>query len=310
MALPEISKSRNLLATVATFWMPFGAYRRALRGIVQLGVGRYIRTLRSDRRRKFENTLSVVAIIKDEGDYIKEWIDFHILVGVDKFYLYDNESTDNTREILEPYIRRGIVEYTFFPGDARQNPAYIDFFNRHADDTRWAALIDADEFLVPIEHETVPEFLATLPRFSALVVTWCNYGSSGHKTKQPGLVIENYKRHAAKVWGVKSIVNPRLVVSQKNPHLNKFAGFVIDENGRRLGHVDQTNNPPSINKLRCNHYATKSAAEYFARCAKGSAASGKNSDHKKWTQAKFDLRDRNEVYDPIMDKYIERLKKM
>ena len=34
---------------------------------------------------KPENYLSVVAIIKDEGAYIVEWIEYHLIVGVSKF---------------------------------------------------------------------------------------------------------------------------------------------------------------------------------------------------------------------------------
>ena len=44
--------------------------------------------------------LSVVAIAKNEAPYIKEWIEYHKLVGVERFYFYDNGSTDNTREVL------------------------------------------------------------------------------------------------------------------------------------------------------------------------------------------------------------------
>lgn len=53
--------------------------------------------------------LAIVAIIKNEGQYIEEWLRYHIVAGVQKFFLYDNDSSDNTREILEKYIRAGYV---------------------------------------------------------------------------------------------------------------------------------------------------------------------------------------------------------
>ena len=43
----------------------------------------------------YKNKLSFVAIVKNEAPYIVEWIEFHRLVGVDKFYIYDNESSEN-----------------------------------------------------------------------------------------------------------------------------------------------------------------------------------------------------------------------
>ena len=40
--------------------------------------------------------LSVVAVMKDELRNLPEWLDFHRRVGVEHFYLYDNNSTDGT----------------------------------------------------------------------------------------------------------------------------------------------------------------------------------------------------------------------
>lgn len=308
MTLPIISKKQKQMSSLLTFWIPIKSYRRALRGILQLGVRKYFRTLKSDRTTKFAHELAIGAIMKDEGPYLKEWLDFHILVGVDKFYLYDNDSTDNTREILEPYIKRGIVEYTWFPGTRMQAPAYIDILNRHANDTRWLALIDLDEFLVPVENKTIPEFLHTLPgNWAQLIVTWVMYGSGGHTKKQDGLVMENYKYHAGdtKLSGIKAIVNPRLFLEYRSPHANLIGGFTIDNNGKKLGRIDQTNNPPPFNKLRCNHYYTKSYEDYIEKYNRGASGCA-NTEYR--NAEKFKLYDRNEVYDPIMDKYIKILK--
>lgn len=308
MALPIISKQRKYLSSLLTFWIPIKSYRRTFRGIIQLGIIKYIRTLKSDRITQFKHELAIGAIMKDEGPYLKEWLDFHILVGVDKFYLYDNGSTDNTKEVLEPYIKNGIVEYNWFPGERMQHPAYIDIINKHSFDTRWLALIDLDEFLVPVEHATVPEFLHSLPgSWAQLVVTWVMYGSAGHKKKPDGLVIENYKYHACdkRNSGIKSIVNPRLLICYTSLHANHIAGFTIDNNGKKLGRINQTNNPPDYNKLRCNHYYTKSFEEYMAKFNRGTAT-GQSSEYR--NAEKFKLYDRNEVYDTIMDKYITILK--
>lgn len=309
MALPNISKRRMFLSKLATFWIPIKAYRKALRGILLMGWRNYINVIRNDKVKKFPYELSIVAIMKNEGAYLKEWLDYHILVGVEKFYLYDNDSTDDTKQILKPYIKSGIVEYTYFPGTKQQNPAYIDAINRFSDETRWMAMIDLDEFIVPVRSKTITNFLHTLPRnFGALVLTWVMYGSAGHVKKPKGLVMENYKYHAdrTRASGCKSIVNPRLVVRQRNPHINDVAGFLIDENGKKLGRIDQTYNPPSCNKIRCNHYITKSYEEFKARCNKGSAAG--NAAGKKWSEEKFNRFDTNDIYDPIMDKYIKKLK--
>lgn len=73
----------------------------------------------------------MVSISKNEAPYIKEWIEFHKLVGFTKFYFYDNESEDNTVDILKPYIDSGLVEYTLIKGKGRQLDAYNDAIAKH-----------------------------------------------------------------------------------------------------------------------------------------------------------------------------------
>ena len=45
--------------------------------------------------------LSLCAIMKDESPYIREWLLFHLEVGVEHFYLYDNGITCGTAEVIK-----------------------------------------------------------------------------------------------------------------------------------------------------------------------------------------------------------------
>lgn len=309
MALPKISKWRRFYSTALTFWIPAKIYRRLFRSILQFGVRKYFNVIKSDQTKKFKNEIAIGAIMKDEGAYLKEWLDFHILVGIKKFFLYDNESIDNTTDILKPYIEQGIVEYHYIPGRQKQYDAYFEILDNHSDDTKYIAFIDLDEFLVPVQNKTIPEFLHTLPKnFTCVVASWVLYGSSGHIEKPKGLVIENYTYHQPQPSGCKSIVNPRLIIDLKL-HISFVAGFIRDENGRKLGRIDQTNNPPSVNKLRCNHYITKSYEEFQKRIARGGGTHGPDTKRNRRKQAMFDKLNTNAVYDDIMVKYVKQLKK-
>ena len=44
--------------------------------------------------------IAVCAIFKDEGPYLLEWLAFHKLIGVDLFFLYDNDSSDGGSDII------------------------------------------------------------------------------------------------------------------------------------------------------------------------------------------------------------------
>ena len=93
--------------------------------------------------------LAVVAIMKCEGSYLKEWLDYHLLAGVEHFYIYDNDSPDNQAEVAKPYVEAGLVTYIPFPGERMQIPAYVDAWDKFKFQCRYMAFIDGDEFVYP-----------------------------------------------------------------------------------------------------------------------------------------------------------------
>ena len=150
----------KVLAEIIAGIIPCKMERNRWRGIFRYGIRNAIKLkyrLKHDRTSP-KHYLSVCAIAKNEGSYFKEWIEWHRKQGVEKFYIYDNESADCTKEVLQPYIESGLVEYTYFPGQKRQLAAYDDCFERHRLDTRWLAIIDLDEFIVPMKDNTIPDF--------------------------------------------------------------------------------------------------------------------------------------------------------
>ena len=88
-----------------------------------------------------------VLIAKNEATYIKEWLDFHIKQGVSKFIIYDNESTDNFREVLSPYIESGRVIYSVIRNKRRQLDAYNIALHDYGHKFKYMGFIDADEFV-------------------------------------------------------------------------------------------------------------------------------------------------------------------
>ena len=91
--------------------------------------------------------LAIQAMFLNEARYLREWIEFHRLVGVERFFLYDHESTDGGAELLAPYVEEGIVVLHDWPVHPGLLEANQDCIERHCDDARWVAFMDIDEFL-------------------------------------------------------------------------------------------------------------------------------------------------------------------
>lgn len=268
-----------------------------------------------DRFMRFDDELSLVCIAKYEEAYIKEWIDFHLCVGIDRIYVYDNDSPD-LRRILQPYIEKGVVVYKEIHGKARQLDAYNDAVYFFKNRTRYMAFLDVDEFLVSEDfNQSLKSVIRLIFRKKLLcggiAVNWRVYGSSGYKKAPVGYVIENFcyrcKNDGQGNDCIKTIANPRMIKSFEHVHYPAYIYGVhnIDESGNV---VYGWSNPVEQTRLiRVNHYFTKSEEEWIMRRSRGKADTMDDTD--KRTLDEFYLHDNNDILDEIMMPYIPMIKK-
>ena len=91
--------------------------------------------------------LAICAIFKNEAAYLDEWLRFYDLVGVEHFYLYNNDSTDGHLAVLQRWIAAGKVTLHDIPGRAVQRLAVHHCLQTYRDQCAWLAHVDLDEFL-------------------------------------------------------------------------------------------------------------------------------------------------------------------
>ena len=262
----------------------------------------------------FPYDLAVAAIFKDEAPYLKEWLDYHLLAGVDHFYLYNNDSSDNFEEVLAPYIAANVVTLTNFSGKAMQIPAYLDALNRFRFSCRYMAFIDLDEFIFPQTNQSVAEVVNEIfsrnPNASSLAISERVFGSNGQETVDYSRgVLERFTRRGPDKWEdfipqeekflrignmyVKLIANPRQVKFLFGPHVAVHFGekFSVNERGEKV--EGYANESMSADKITINHYCIKSREEYMGKRKRGYACDETNP----YDELFFEKVDRNEVFD-------------
>jgi hypothetical protein len=261
------------------------------------------------------NYLSVCAIFRDEAEYLEEWIEFHRLVGVERFFLYDNGSADGFREVLAPYVRDGIVQLHDW-AHGPQYKAYDDCLARHGPESRWIAFIDLDEFLFSPTGSTLPDMLAGYEQHPGVGVHWCVFGGSGHVRKPGGLVIESYLHRTTdrlqNRW-IKSVVDPARTLGCLTSHAFRYRdrgerAFAVDENHRPLTDANPRGEPGSnagwsfdisFDLLRINHYWTKSREDWERKTVRPDAMHGGDRRFKTFTWERVQQRLSEERDDTI-----------
>lgn len=229
--------------------------------------------------------LSATAILRNEAPFIREWLDFHLAVGVERFHLYDLGSTDRPIDQFADLVSKGVVSYQEAPEGFTHRERQISSYNHslliNGRNTEWMAFIDVDEFLFSPTGKPVPLILRSISGAQAVFVNWVIFGSSAF-ARPPKTVVENLVRRArsieaplasilehericdkndARITGEpingKSIVRPSVIrkmrVHRPDP---AYMEMLLNENGERV--YDESHRilspAPSYSLLRLNHY--------------------------------------------------------
>lgn len=270
--------------------------------------------------------LAIVAIIRGEDEYLVEWIEFHRMMGVEHFVLYDNGLHDQSKEILKSYIKSGIVTHIVFPDvpntkhgvDANelsiQQLAYGDCIKRFRHHFHYLLRIDIDEFIFPVKHNTIVEVLNEYEpnTIKGIEINSTDFGNNNHVKKPKGLVTENYTLTSGHLnsFIVKSIGNTKYlsnIFKYTSAHYFSYRFSIIDTFKRILVGYPKIIKSEKANSLfQLNHYITKSKEEYLrkAKINEGGYMTGKETKERF-----FEInRSINKVENRKIFKYLPELK--
>ena len=94
--------------------------------------------------------ISLCTIIKNER-YLEEFIIYYKVIGVEHFYIYDNESTPSIKERLNKPYFNDCCTIIDFPGKVKQPEAYTHCLQNYGKETTWLIFVDGDEFILEEE---------------------------------------------------------------------------------------------------------------------------------------------------------------
>ncbi len=229
--------------------------------------------------------LGLVAIFRNEDDYLVEWIEFHRMMGVDHFILYDNGLEKSSQQLLKPYIEKNIVTHIPFPDiqglrDGRhadtlsiQQMAYADFVKRFSHHFKYILQLDIDEFLFPKSHNSITDVLTEYDdsKLARIEINWTNFGDSGHLTKPNGLVIKNFTKSGSNVvpQAIKSISNTRYLSKRfAFTNVHRFSHRITLKDiitKLLLGYPQIIKGKIANDLFQLNHYITKSKVEFLTK---------------------------------------------
>ena len=217
------------------------------------------------------------SIQAKEDAYIDEWVDYHLGIGFDMIYIYDNSDNFDLRNWGNQRFLDN-VRVKHFPGTritlggtSPQCLANIDCAKRaEKDGATWAAFFDIDEFLLLKKNENINEFLVEYgPSKGAIGINWLIVGTSNATKYEPKPVTLRFQhtdpRNRANT-AIKTIARVSEIKKFQNPHFVIFIDNTtktIDTNGYTITSSRTRNTTTDIAVLY--HYRFKSREEFIAR---------------------------------------------
>jgi len=129
-----------------------------------------------------------------ENQYIKEWVDYNLNIGIDKIFIYDKNFDDNEHPETELHdlIDLGKVEIINWrdKSTCRQYESFNDCFINHKNEYDWICFFDIDEFITfnsNIKLTNIKDYLG-LPIFAdydVIQINWLCYGDNNLINNEP-----------------------------------------------------------------------------------------------------------------------------
>ena len=243
------------------------------------------------------NGIAIVLIVRNEARHIAEWARFHHGAGVSRFFVYDNACSDGTIDVLRAALPEAALtvipwaqpRFRTTTGREIHNQvlAYAHALMNFGQHFRWMAFIDVDEFLVPVEANSIPQALEGLEGAAHVSLPWHMFGRCAHEAPPEGGVVENYLHRAADPFGLTHGLNFKCLVDPARVSEVGVHGFGIDgrfegvnDAGRSAPHADRTKRSfYSRARLQLNHYYTRSNSELQAKIGRGSNKQVQSDKH-------------------------------
>lgn len=221
--------------------------------------------------------LSSCSIVKNEDNYIDDFVTIHKHLGVEFFLFFDR----STNPLSERYKGRTDIEVIHFPEPNRHAHAWREGVKHLTGKSKWVQFIDIDQVVVPMQTNDIKVMLQNYEVSPALSLNWHTFGSNGRDVEPPVGVstYEAYTKRAVNHEPINNHVQSIVQVEKAehrtwdNPHFPPLNGQ-LQWNANKQPFSGPFNIPPAQDIGFIAHYYTRSKEYWANKLAKLRADTG------------------------------------
>ena len=223
--------------------------------------------------------LTLAAVLRDQEHYVREWLCFQHLIGVERMVIVLHKCNDKTEDEIRrlPFFEEKVRLHRIVNDEQRvQLGAFRWMIDTYGPSTEWMLFVDADEFFFGTAEDDLRTVLSRYEKFGGLAAHWHMFGASGFVKRPPLPSIKHFVERipddkfvlrgikcAVKPKGIRDILSPHMFLTEK-PIVRENFGIVPPQG------IWQYEGTPMWNVVRCNHYCTRSMEDWVERRKRGS----------------------------------------
>lgn len=174
------------------------------------------RTASNPKTRK-RHEMCICTMVRNQDRFVMEWVKYHAEMGVDRWFIYDNNSDDDIVSVIESLISANYeVTRHVWPWVKTQEAGFAHCAVRARDSCNWVGFIDVDEFFHLPSGLLLRDVLYNQSKYTAIAelrVSCHSFGPSGLKHVPAQGVSVGYTCRLAAPERHKSIVRPEALNS-------------------------------------------------------------------------------------------------
>ncbi|CAK9138529.1 unnamed protein product [Ilex paraguariensis] len=160
-----------------------------------------------------QHEMCICTMLRNQARFLREWVMYHARIGVQRWFIYDNNSDDGIADVVESLVAGNFnISRHVWPWIKTQEAGFAHCALRARDSCEWVGFIDVDEFFHLPEGLSLHNVLMNQSRPSdvaELRASCHNFGPSGLTQVRDGfrhvnmdrnvMVVNHYKYQ---VWEV------------------------------------------------------------------------------------------------------------
>lgn len=161
--------------------------------------------------------LCACTMVRNQARAMREWVMYHAWVGVERWFIYDNNSDDEIDEVVRELEGQGYnISRVTWPWVKSQEAGFSHCVLRAKEECKWVGFFDVDEFFYfnQMQRNLLRSIVANFSSWNSVaeIRTGChNFGPSGLTTHPKRGVGVGYTCRLRTPERHKSIVRPDLV---------------------------------------------------------------------------------------------------